>query len=491
MTQNINCDVNPNELEGKNLKKIVIDPVTRIEGHAKITLKANEKGDIETAQFHVTQFRGFEKFLQGRPFSEMASLTARTCGICPISHEMAAGKAGDKLLAVHTPNVARKLRRIMNLGQIVQSHALNFFHLSSPDFLIGFDAPIEERNIFGVMKKDPEIARKGIRLRQWGQEVIETLGGKRIHPAWVVPGGVNAPLTEEKRQKILSGLPEAKATAIEALKLFKSIMNKFDAEIRSLANFPTLFAGLVDEHGNWEHYADGKLRFCNEKGEIIADMLEADDYQDYIGEYVEPYSYLKSPYYKPYGYPKGIYRVGPLARCNICDKMTTPLANEELQEFKAISRGAVNASFYYHYARLIEILHGIEKIEEHLNEEDILSEHVRAYASANAFEAVGMSEAPRGMLLHHYKIDKNGLVEWANLIIATGHNNLAMNKGIFQAAKAFVNGNDIKEGALNRVEAVIRCFDPCLSCSTHAYGKMPMSLDLLGSDGQLLKRVVK
>lgn len=488
MTEKINCDINVESLNKKELKKIVIDPVTRIEGHAKITLKTNDKGEVESAQFHVTQFRGFEKFLQGRPFSEMASLTARTCGICPISHEMAAGKAGDKLLAVHTPVVARKLRRVMNLAQIVQSHALNFFHLSSPDFLIGFDAPVEDRNIFGVMKKNPEMARKGIRLRAWGQDVIETLGGKRIHPAWVVPGGVNAPLSEEKRERILKGLPEAKATSIEALKFFKSIMGNFQNEIRSLANFPTLFAALVDSEGNWEHYADGKLRFCNEKGEIIADKIEPDDYEKYIGEYVEPYSYLKSPYYKPYGYPNGIYRVGPLARLNVCDKMTTPLANDELQEFKSLNRGAILASFYYHYARLIEILHGIEKIEEILNEPDILDEHVRAYARANAFEAVGMSEAPRGMLLHHYKIDKNGLVDFANLIIATGHNNLAMNKGIFQAAKAFVDGNNIKEGALNRVEAVIRCFDPCLSCSTHAIGKMPLSIELYDRDGKLLDR---
>ncbi len=487
MTEHINFDKKPTS----DLKKIVIDPVTRIEGHAKITLQANSSGEIESAQFHVTQFRGFEKFLQGRPFSEMASLTARTCGICPISHEMAAGKAGDKILAVHIPPVARKLRRIVNLGQIVQSHALNFFHLSSPDFLMGFDAEVEERNIFALMKKNPKIARMGIRLRQWGQEVIETLGGKRIHPAWVVPGGVSDPLTQEKREKILKGLPEAKESALKAIKLFKSIMGNFDKEIQNLANFPTLFAALVDEDGNWEHYADGKMRIVDQNGEIVADMLEAEDYEKFIGEHVEPYSYLKSPYYKPLGYPKGIYRVGPLARLNVCQKMTTPLANEELLEFKAIEKGAVNASFYYHYARLIEILHGVEKIEELLNEDDILSTRVRAHASANAFDVVGWSEAPRGTLIHHYKIDEDGLVEWANLIIATGHNNLAMNKGIFQAAKAFVDGNNIKEGALNRVEAVIRCFDPCLSCSTHAIGKMPLSIELIDSNGVLSDRKIR
>lgn len=467
---------------------ITIDPVTRIEGHAKITIHLNDQKEVESAYFHVTQFRGFEKFIQGRPFTEMPSLTARTCGICPISHEMAASKAGDKILAVHTPQVARKLRRILNLGQFIQSHALSFFHLSSPDFLVGFDADIKERNIFGVAKRYPELARKGIRLRQFGQEVIETLAGKRIHPAWSVPGGVSEPLTEQKRDKILKALPEARATAIEALKLFKSIMGNFPDEARSLANFPTLFIGLVDPNGNWEHYADGKLRVVNQKGEIIADQIEQEKYNEIIGEYVEPFSYLKSPYYKPMGYPDGIYRVGPLARLNICDKMGTPLADEELTEFKAINRGAVHASFYYHYARLIEILHATEKIEELLNEPDILSKHVRAIAGVNALEAVGISEAPRGTLIHHYKVDENGLVTWANLIIATGNNNLAMNKGILQAAKAFVDGNNIKEGALNRVEAVIRCFDPCLSCSTHALGEMPIVIELI-KDDEVISRI--
>ncbi len=474
-----------------NKNTITIDPVTRIEGHAKITIHLNDNKEVDAAYFHVTQFRGFEKFIEGRPFTEMASLTARTCGICPISHEMAASKAGDKILAVHTPPVARKLRRILNLGQIVQSHALSFFHLSSPDFLIGFDADIKERNIFGVARKNPELARKGIRLRQWGQEVIETLAGKRIHPAWSVPGGVSESLTEDKRDKILKGLPEAKATALEALKLFKGIMDKFPNETRALANFPTLFLGLVDPDGNWEHYADGKIRVVNEKGEILQDQVEQEDYQKVIGEYVEPFSYLKSPYYKPMGYPNGIYRVGPLARLNICDKMTTPLANAELAEFKSLSRGAVHASFYYHFARLIEILHGIEKIEELLNEPDIMSKQVRAMAGVNALEGIGVSEAPRGTLFHHYKVDENGLVTWANLIIATGNNNLAMNRGIFQAAKEFVDGNNIKEGALNRVEAVIRCFDPCLSCSTHALGEMPLNIELHDANGAVVDRKLR
>lgn len=472
------------------MQTIKIDPVTRIEGHAKITVNIGDNGEVENALFHVTQFRGFEKFLQGRPFSEMASLTARTCGICPISHEMSAGKAGDKLLAVHIPQVARKLRAIVNLGQIVQSHALSFFHLSSADFVYGFDAEPTQRTIFNMINTHPEMAKEGIRLRKWGQEVIEKIAGKRIHPAWVVPGGVSSPLDPKIKDEILADIPEMKQITKKALKFFKKEMGNFNEEVRALANFPSLFLGLVNKDGELDHY-DGRVRICNEKGEIIADHLEPEDYASYIGEHVEEHSYLKSPYYIPYGYDKGMYRVGPLARLNVVDKCGTPEADNEWAEFRSLERNAILSSFHYHYARLIEILYGLEKIEQLLSEESILDKHVRAYAQHNRFEAVGMSEAPRGMLLHHYKIDEHGIVTFANLIIATGHNNLAMGKGITQAAKHFIDPNDIKEGALNRVEAVIRCFDPCLSCSTHAAGRMPLDIEFRDSSNSLIKRVLR
>ncbi|MCC7210065.1 MAG: Ni/Fe hydrogenase subunit alpha [Anaerolineae bacterium] len=463
-------------------KTITIDPVTRIEGHSKITLYLNDQGEVADAQFHVTQMRGFEKFVVGRPFHEMPSLMARICGICPVSHLIASAKACDALLAVHTPYPARKLRRIMNLGQIAQSHALSFFYLSSPDLLLGMDADPAARNILGVYKANPQLARDGVRLRQMGQTIIELLGGKRIHPAWAVPGGVSSPLTIEKRQQMLAMIPEALQITRRTLDWYRGVMERFKDEIASFANFPTLFMGLVDEDGSLAMY-NGKLRIVGPDGKIVADGLDGKDYPDFIGEAVEPHSYLKSPYYKPMGYPNGIYRVGPLARLNIVDRVGTPLADAEFAAFRWLDR---QSSFHYHYARLIEILYCFERIDELLHEPDILSTHVRAHAEPNNFEGVGVSEAPRGTLIHHYKIDENGLITWANLIIATGNNNLAMNRGVLQVAKRFVKSDKLQDGMLNRVEAVIRCFDPCLSCSTHAVGEMPLRVELVGPDGALL-----
>jgi NAD-reducing hydrogenase large subunit len=464
---------------------ITIDPVTRIEGHAKITIQIDDSGEVQDARLHITQYRGFEKFCEGRPFSEMPSLMARTCGICPVSHLITSAKACDMLLAVRIPKAAAKLRRMMNLAQLVQSHALSFFHLSSPDFLMGMDSDPAKRNIFGVAEARPDLALDGVRLRKFGQQIIEWLGGKRIHPAWVVPGGVSEPLDSKRRDEILATIPEAKAMAKRGLDWYKTIAGNFQEEIATFANFPTLFMGLVSEDGGLEHY-DGKLRVVDSAGNVIADGLDPADYQKYIGEAVEPDSYLKSPYYLPIGYPDGIYRVGPLARLNVADFAGTPMADAEMRTFKHMRKGAILTSFHFHHARLIEIIYGIERIEELLNEPDILTKHVRAHAEPNQLEGVGMAEAPRGMLMHHYRIDEDGLMQWANLIIATGHNNLAMNRGILQAAKHFVNSKALEEGALNRVEAVIRCYDPCLSCSTHAVGKMPMVVRLVGPEGELL-----
>ncbi|GJM41049.1 MAG: NADP oxidoreductase [Ardenticatenaceae bacterium] len=469
-------------------RTITIDPITRIEGHSKVTIQLDDKGKVADARFHVTQFRGFEKMTEGRPFYEMPALTARICGICPVSHLMASAKAGDALLAVQIPETAADLRRIMNLAQIIQSHALSFFHLSSPDFVMGFDADPAERNIFGVLQKHPELAKDGIALRKFGQSIIELLGGKRIHPSWVVPGGVSAPLTDDHHSTIMAQIPEAMEQIQRTLTWFKEVFGNFNEEIRSFANFPTLFMGLVDPDGELAMY-DGKLRIVDAIGNIVADQLEPAKYADFISERVEPDSYLKSPYYKTMGYPEGIYRVGPLARMNIISRCGTPMADQEWAEFRMLQRGAVLSSFQYHYARLIEILYCIERIEQLLNRPNILNKHVRAHAEPNAFEGIGTSEAPRGTLMHHYKIDENGLVTWVNLIIATGHNNLAMNRGVLQVARQFIRSTKIEEPMLNRVEAVIRTFDPCLSCSTHAVGQYPLDVQLLGPDGDLLDSV--
>jgi NAD-reducing hydrogenase large subunit len=469
-------------------KTITIDPVTRIEGHSRITLQIDDSGEVSSAHFQTTQFRGFEKFCEGRPFYEMPYLMERICGICPVSHLLASAKACDALLAMKVPPAAGKLRRILDLAQLIQSHALSFFYLSSPDLILGMDADPKERHLFGVMNKQPELGRWGIRLRQFGQQTIEILAGKRIHPGWVVPGGVNEPLSVEQRDYLLSQMPEVIDIAQKSLSWFKRELESFREEIRTFANFPSLFMGLVtvDERAG---YYQGKIRFTDSLGNIVEDNLDPADYPNFLGEAVEPFTFMKFPYYKPLGYPDGMYRVGPLARLNLVDNCGTPLAQQEWVEFRALERNAVLSSFYYHYARLIEILFALEHIEEYLRDPIITQKQAKYTASLNNLEGVGCCEAPRGTLIHHYKVDEQGLITWANLIIATGHNNLAMNRGILQAAKHFVRADKLNEGMLNRVEAVIRAFDPCLSCSTHADGHLMLQVQLVAPDGRLLDEI--
>jgi NAD-reducing hydrogenase large subunit len=466
-------------------KTVVIDPVTRIEGHAKISIFLDDHGQVSDARFHVVEFRGFEKFCEGRPMHEMAGITSRICGICPVSHLLASAKTGDKILAVDPPPTAKKLRRMLNLAQITQSHALSFFHLSSPDFLLGWDSDPATRNVFGLIAADPDLARMGIRLRQFGQQILEILGAKKIHSAWAVPGGVRSPLSDEGKQWIKDRLPEAREAIDKAIALFKSLLPKLEEEVNVFGEFPSLFMGLVGENGLWEHY-EGHLRFMDSNGKIIADNLSEDNYRDFVGEATEPWSYLKFPYYKPLGYPDGIYRVGPLARVNICSRMGTEAADRELQEFRSLCGGVGTSSFLYHYARLIEILASIELIQEMIDDPILQSDHIRSFASVNRLEGIGVSEAPRGTLFHHYQVDKDGLIQKVNLIVATGNNNLAMNKTVTQIAKHYIHSEDIPEGFLNRVEAGIRCYDPCLSCSTHAAGQMPLHIQLFNANGQLL-----
>jgi NAD-reducing hydrogenase large subunit len=467
---------------------ILIDPVTRIEGHSKITLHLDDQGRVEDARFHVTQFRGFEKFCEGRPFYEMPSLMARICGICPVSHLIASAKACDQLLAVRIPPTAEKLRRIFGLAQVLQSHALSFFHLSSPDLVLGMDSDPEKRHLFGVAEKNPEIARNGIRLRQFGQQIIERLGGKRIHPTGIVPGGVSEPLTQQNRDTILAGIPEALKIVEQTLDWFKSIREKFREEITTFGNFPTLFMAIVKPDGGLTFY-DGGVTIVDAAGHLVASALDPARYPEYIGEKVEPWSYLKSTYYKPKGYADGIYRVGPLARLNVAVRCGTTRADQELAEFHELQRTAVLSSFHYHYARMIEAVYCVERLEQVLNDPGILSKHVRSFAKPNCLEGVGACEAPRGTLFHHYKINEQGLIVWANLVIATGHNNLAMNRSILQVAKHFVVAERLSQGMLNRVEAVIRAYDPCLSCSTHAAGEMALRIQLISPAGKVVDEV--
>jgi NAD-reducing hydrogenase large subunit len=469
---------------------ITIDPVTRLEGHGKITIYLDDQGEVENAQFHVTQVRGFEKFCEGRPFYEMPSLTARICGICPVSHLLASAKACEAIMSVRIPHAAAQLRRVLNLAQMVQSHALSFFHLSSPDLLLGMESDPAKRNIFGVAAARPELGLAGIGLRRFGQHIIELLGTKRIHTGWVVPGGVTEPLAAAHRDEMLAMLPEAYANLGKALDAYKRIADTFKSEIEVFANFPTNYLGLINEDESIE-FTDGALRLIDAKGATIEDGMTASRFTEAMGEAVENFSYTKFVYYKPLGYPEGSYRVGPLARLNIAKSMGTPRADQELGEFKQISAGPVESSFHYHHARLVEAMYGIEKIEQILNDPQILDKHVRATAGVNRLEGAGQIEAPRGTLNHHYKVDENGKMTWASLVVATGHNNNAMNRGVLQAARRYMKDGKFSPGALNRVEAVIRTFDPCLSCSTHAFGQMPLAMTLVSADGEVVDRVVR
>ncbi|MBT4138997.1 MAG: Ni/Fe hydrogenase subunit alpha [Candidatus Latescibacteria bacterium] len=482
-------------------KTLTIDPVTRIEGHAKVTIHLNDAGYVEDARFHVTEFRGFEKFCEGRSFWEMPGITARVCGICPVSHLMASAKAGDAILGVKIPPVAEKLRRMMNWAQIVQSHALSFFHLSAPDFLLGLDSEPAKRNIVGLIEKHPDIAKNGIRLRKFGQDVIRLLGGRSVHPAWTVPGGVRDPLSSETRDEIGERLPEALGIAESALNLMQELQGSFEQEAHTFGDFPSLFMGLVTPEGGLEHY-DGVLRVVDAEGNNAlanlsnsAEGIAPSRYKEIIGESVEPWTYLKFPYFKPDGTDlfSGMYRVGPLARLNVCKFAGTPKADQALRRFRQLSPYGkpVLSSFHYHYARLIEVIFSLEKMRETLERTDITDTHIRAQAGVNLLTGIGVSEAPRGTLFHEYHVDEQGILQNVNLLIATGQNNMAMNETVKQIARNYVKGDALTEGMLNRVEAGIRCYDPCLSCSTHALGQMPLHIQLMAPNAEVIDEVFR
>lgn len=466
-------------------KTVTIKHVTRIEGHARISIHLDEEGKVASTQFHVTQVRGFEKFVEGRPFYEMPAITARICGICPVSHLLASVKACDAIMAVQPPPAARKLRELLHCGQFVQSHALSFFHLSSPDLLLGMDADPAVRNVLGVLERFPELARSGIVLRKFGQQVIERLAGERVHPSWTVPGGVNAPLAQEGRDAILNELPVAKAIVRHTLQFFRENLDNFSDEIETFGNAPSLYAGLTGSDGSLRLY-QGQVRFLDPEANLLASFEEPAEYSKFIAEAVLPHSYLKAPYYKPAGYPEGVYRVGPLARLNVADRCGTPEADAELGQFRGRFGRVPHSAFLYHYARLIEAMYALERMEELLKDPEILSPQVRAFAGVNASRGVGIIEAPRGILIHDYEVDAGGAMRRANLIVATGHNNLAISQGIHQVARRYVDGKRLEEGMLNRVSALVRAYDPCLSCSTHALGQPPLEIELVDAAGNYL-----
>lgn len=465
-------------------QKITIEPVTRIEGHAKITIHTNEDGTVNHAYLHVNEFRGFEKFCEGRMVFEMPLITPRICGICPVSHHLAAAKAGDAVLGAPPPRPASLLRELMHMGQIIQSHGMHFFELAGPDLLLGFDADPEIRNVGGLIQQAPEIAVKAVQLRKYGQEIIHTLGGRRIHPVFAVPGGVNKALTAKERESILAGLDDAIATTQLGIQIIRGWAERNMEDIQKFAVFPTGYLGLITPENGLELY-DGKIRLIDQYGEELERFLVA-DYLDNIAEHVENWSYLKFPYYKKMGWPTGVYRVGPLGRLNIAEKIDTPLANEEFKRYRQINDGRpIENTLYYHYARLIETLFAAERVRVLLDDEDILSNDILNTQHNYQGVGIGVIEAPRGTLIHHYQANENGQLEKVNLIVSTGHNNYAMSKAVDMVAKTYITGPEIHEGLLNRVEAAVRAHDPCLSCSTHAIGQMPIIVDIVNPAGEI------
>ena len=425
---------------------ITIDPVTRLEGHGKITIQLNGQGEVEDAHFHVTQVRGFERFSEGRPFYEMPSLMARICGICPVSHLLASAKACEAIMSVRIPHTAAQLRRMLNLAQMVQSHALSFFHLSSPDLLLGMESDPATRNILGVAAAKPELGRAGIGLRRFGQHIIELLGDKRIHPGWVVPGGVTEPLDAAKRDEILAMLPEAYANVGLALDAYKQIADKFKPEIEVFANFPSNYLGLVNEDESIEIHrrraAADRRQGQHDRRRHDRQPLHRSDRRGGRALQLHQVRLLQAARLS-----RGQLSRGP---AGAAQHRRRPWARRRrTRNWPSSSSwpsGPVESSFHYHHARLVEMLYGIEKIEQILADPLILDKHVRATAGVNRLEGAGQIEAPRGTLNHHYKVDENGKITWANLVVATGHNNNAMNRGVLQAAKALREGRQVHRG---------------------------------------------
>ncbi|MCB1753918.1 MAG: Ni/Fe hydrogenase subunit alpha [Gammaproteobacteria bacterium] len=466
----------------EKLRRVAIDPLTRVEGHGKVTLLLDEDNQVKQARLHIVEFRGFEKFIQNRPYWELPVLVQRLCGICPVSHHLAAAKACDQLIGASITPTAEKIRRLMHYGQVLQSHALHFFHLSSPDLLFGFDDEVRHRNIVGVIADYPDIAKQGVMLRKFGQEVIRVTAGKRIHGTGAIPGGVNKAVSLEERRYLSTDIKQVIAWAQEAVGLIKKVYFAQEDYHRRFAGIDSHMLSLVNPQGGFELY-DGNLRAKSKDDEMIFDQQSCDHYASLIQEGVKNWTYMKFPFISRLGEEQGWYRVGPLARVNNCDFMDTPLAEEQRRIFREAARGGlVQSTLAFHWARLIELLYCAEAIEG-LLQDDALSGDELVNHGALQQTGIGVIEAPRGTLFHHYEINQDGLVERANLIVSTTNNNQAMNESVRQVAREYLSGHEITEPLLNQIEVAIRAYDPCLSCATHALGRMPLEISLQDVDG--------
>ena len=478
-------------------KKITIEPVTRVEGHGKVTIYLDDNGNVVQSRLHIVEFRGFERFVQGRPYWEAPVLVQRLCGICPVSHHLAAAKAMDVIVGAGTGDgltpTGEKMRRLMHYGQIFQSHVLHFFHLASPDLLFGIDADPAIRNIIGVAMKFKDIAVQGVMMRKFGQEIIEVTAGKKIHGTGAIPGGINKNLSIEERDRFLYGSDPMNVDKMiswsqDAVNFFKDYHKKHRELIDTFAAFPSSHLSLVRKDGAMDLY-DGVIRAVDAEGKKILHDVDPQDYLKYIAEEVRNWSYMKFPYLIEYGKKDGWYRVGPLARLNTADFIPSPLAQKEFEEFKAYTNGKPNnMSMHMHWARLIETLHAAEMMKELLNDPDLQKDDL-VVKGTRVNEGVGMLEAPRGTLFHHYRVNENDQITMANLIVSTTNNNEPMNIAVRCVADSMISGQkEITEGMLNAVEVAIRAYDPCLSCATHALGKMPLEVSLYDSNNILLDK---
>ncbi len=475
-------------------RKLTIDPVTRVEGHGKVTIHLDDRNNVIQSRLHIVEFRGFEKFIQGRPYWEAPVLVQRLCGICPVSHHLAAVKALDVIVGVGPDGLTptgEKMRRLMHYGQIFQSHSLHFFHLASPDLLFGIDAPPAKRNIIEVAREFKELAVQGVMMRKFGQEIIRATAGKKVHGTGAIPGGINKNLSIEERDYFLKGedplnIDKMIEWSVAAIELFKDYHRKHRDMVDNFAAFPSNHLSLVRKDGALDLY-HGVLRAIDHKGNKILHDVDYQNYLDYIGEEVKNWSYMKFPFLKNIGREEGWYRVGPLARLNTCDFIPSPLAQKAFEEFRAYTNGKPNnMSLHMHWARLIEVLHAAEVMKELLNDPDLQRDDLIAEGE-RCEEGVGVIEAPRGTLFHHYKVNKEDLITMCNLIVSTTNNNEPMNKAVREVADQMISGQKaIKEGMLNAVEVAIRAYDPCLSCATHAMGQMPLEVSLYDAEGELL-----
>jgi NAD-reducing hydrogenase large subunit len=475
----------------ENLRRVAVDPLSRVEGHGKVTLLLDEHNKVHQVRLHIVEFRGFEKFVQGRPYWEVPVMVQRLCGICPVSHNLASSKAMDHIVgARHLTPTAEKIRRLMHYGQILQSHALHFFHLCSPDLLFGFDSDVAKRNIVGVAAQYPDTARRGVLLRKFGQEVIRHTAGKRIHGTGSIPGGVNKSLTLAERDELLKDIYQIVEWSRDAVQLIKQMHSQNPALYDSFGAFRANMMSIVGNNGELDLY-HGTLRGRDANGGIMFDGVDYQNYSQLIEEDVKPWTYMKFPYLIALGKEQGWYRVGPLSRMQNCDSIATPLAEIERRTFLDYSSGTLmHAPLAYHWARMIEMLFAAETIKDLLHDDDILGTDL-VTSGERGTEGVGVIEAPRGTLIHHYRVDENDLVTMCNLIVSTTHNNQAMNEAVRQVARTYLNGREISEGLLNHIEVAIRAFDPCLSCATHALGKMPLQVELLDSEGSTLSTLMR